>query len=210
MKIEHFMKINLEAKKTMEYSPFNSFDDFWRRVVEKNEIAWGIIQNHYSKIMHCYLYRKGIPHEEAKDIIQNAYMKFWKKTRDPEFNFSDDKALLVYLLKICERETIEYLRNQFKRATGISLYDLIDENMTVEAFEQSCHTKRVEARDILNKIVNILKQRPHGTDHLEIFEDYYFKGIPTDIIAKKYNKTPANIRVILHRQRMFILSKLTS
>ncbi len=208
MKIEHFIKINREANKSMEYSPFNSFDEFWKMVQTKNEIAWNIIQNHYSKIMLCYYYKKGIPQDDAEDLVQITYMKFWKKTSEGELRFTDNKALLVYFLRICERETIQYLRDKLKNAIGISIDDLETDSRANSTADQISADSRVVAREILEMVIKTLESRPHDKDHVQIFIDYYFRGIDTNTIAEKYMKTQTNIRVIIHRQRTYILSKL--
>jgi RNA polymerase sigma-70 factor (ECF subfamily) len=85
------------------------------------EKAFTSIIKKYQEKMYWHIRRMVVDHDDANDVIQNAFIKVWKGLE----NFREDAQLYTWLYRIATNESLTFIENRKKKAT-ISLSDMED------------------------------------------------------------------------------------
>jgi len=88
---------------------------------KEKELAFTGIVKKYQEKLYWHIRRMVVDHDDANDVLQNAFIKVWKGL----VNFREDSQLYTWLYRIATNECLTFLEQQKKRAS-VSLND--DEN----------------------------------------------------------------------------------
>lgn len=98
------------------------FEDFEILASFKNErtreLAFTQLVKKYQQRLYWHIRRMVVAHEDADDILQNAFIKVWKNLGD----FREEANLYTWLYRIATNETLTWIEQQKKRSS-ISLSD---------------------------------------------------------------------------------------
>jgi RNA polymerase sigma-70 factor (ECF subfamily) len=88
---------------------------------KEKELAFTGIVKKYQEKLYWHIRRMVVDHDDANDVLQNAFIKVWKGLA----NFREDSQLYTWLYRVATNECLTFLDQQKKRAS-VSLSE--DEN----------------------------------------------------------------------------------
>ena len=88
---------------------------------KEKELAFTGIVKKYQEKLYWHIRRMVVDHDDANDVLQNAFIKVWKGLA----NFREDSQLYTWLYRVATNECLTFLDQQKKRAS-VSLNE--DEN----------------------------------------------------------------------------------
>lgn len=88
------------------------------REPERREKAFRLIVKRYQERLYWHIRRLVVDHEDANDVLQNAFIKAWKGLD----NFRGDSSLFTWLYRIGTNESWTHLEN-LKKNRAVSLSD---------------------------------------------------------------------------------------
>jgi len=88
------------------------------------EKAFTAIMQKYQEKMYWHIRRMVVNHDDANDVLQNAFIKAWRGLD----NFREDSQLYTWLYRIATNETLTFLEREKKHTHG--QFDGDDESLT--------------------------------------------------------------------------------
>lgn len=70
--------------------------------------AFGLVVRQYSENMYWQIRRIVLTHDDANDVLQNAFMKAWKNLE----SFRQDSKLSTWLYRIAVNESLDFMRHK--------------------------------------------------------------------------------------------------
>lgn len=127
--------------------------------------AFGDIVVRYSEQMYWKARRIVIRHEDADDVVQNAFVKAWSKLDD----FRGESSLSTWLYRIVINESLDYIRKKHEMvATGDEMKEL-DSSLADEFFDGD------ETERLLLKAVESLPDAQKVTFNLRYYDEMPYK-----------------------------------
>jgi len=83
------------------------------------EAAYTKIIRKYQEKLYWHVRRMVVDHEDANDVLQNAFIRIWKGLE----NFREDSQLYTWLYRIATNESLTFLEQQ-KRKSAVPLDDV--------------------------------------------------------------------------------------
>jgi RNA polymerase sigma-70 factor (ECF subfamily) len=83
------------------------------------ETAFTAIIKKYQEKLYWHVRRMVVDHDDANDVLQNAFIKIWKALE----NFREDSQLYTWLYRIATNESLTFLEQQKKKSL-VSLSDV--------------------------------------------------------------------------------------
>ncbi|UXX79327.1 RNA polymerase sigma-70 factor [Reichenbachiella carrageenanivorans] len=78
-----------------------------QRIINKDKSAFEIVFNEYYKALCNYAYRFVDEYEEAEEIVQDVFVKFWEKCD----TIAQDSSLKSYLYRSVHNTCLNYLKH---------------------------------------------------------------------------------------------------
>lgn len=119
----------------------------------------------YSEQLYWKIRRIVLRHEDADDVLQNSFIKVWKRLDD----FRGDSALSTWLYRICVNESLDFLR---RKRESLSLDDDASVARSLYADEFFNGTE-VEIK--LQKAIETLPEAQRATFLLRYYDDMPYK-----------------------------------
>src|SRR6266699_5337387 len=91
---------------------------------DSRHYAFNLIVRKYQQRVYWHVRKIVIDHDDANDVVQNAFVKAWKGLD----NFREDSQLYTWLYRIATNESITHL-NQKKKRFSLSL-DNVEKGLT--------------------------------------------------------------------------------
>jgi RNA polymerase sigma factor (sigma-70 family) len=88
---------------------------------DSKEKAFTTIVKKYQEKIYWHIRRMVVDHDDANDVVQNAFIKAWKGLE----NFREDAQLYTWLYRIATNESLTFIEQKKKKA-AISLSDVED------------------------------------------------------------------------------------
>lgn len=85
---------------------------------ESKEQAFTQIVKKYQEKLYWHIRRMVVSHDDADDVVQNAFIKAWRGLA----NFREDSQLYTWLYRIATNESLTFLEQKKKKST-LSLSD---------------------------------------------------------------------------------------
>lgn len=79
-----------------------------RRLISKDKRAFELIFNQYYSVMVPYAYRFMDTREEAEEIVQDVFVKFWEKCE----SLSEDSSIKSYLYRAVHNSCLNYIKHE--------------------------------------------------------------------------------------------------
>jgi RNA polymerase sigma-70 factor (ECF subfamily) len=90
------------------------------------EQAFTTIVKKYQEKIYWHIRRMVVDHDDANDVVQNAFVKAWRGLE----NFREDAQLYTWLYRIATNESLTFIEQKKKKST-ISLSD-VEEGLSNE------------------------------------------------------------------------------
>lgn len=171
----------------------------YRIRAKKDPEAFGKVYDLYAPKIYRFVYFKVSSKEEAQDITAEVFLKAWQYLLDPKGQ--EVRHLSALLYRIARNNVIDFYRQRAARGETTAI-DPNDQTIadTREQFKKLDAKLDVEA---LAPALRSLKD-----EYREVLVMKYIDQLETNEIAEALDKTPGNVRVLLHRA-MSSLKKLT-
>jgi len=86
---------------------------------QTKESAFTAIIKKYQEKLYWHVRRMVVDHEDANDVLQNAFIRIWNGLE----NFKEESQLYTWLYRIATNESLTFLEGQKKRS-AVSLSDV--------------------------------------------------------------------------------------
>ncbi len=129
--------------------------------------------------------------EDARDVVQEAYLRAWKGLR----RFRGDSRFSTWLYRITANTAFTHVQKRRRQRTaGL---DEVEEPLETrsEAFPEAV----AESSAQLEELAGALEQLPDGVREVVVLKDVY--GLPHEAIAEELGISVAAAKVRLHRGR---------
>ena len=155
------------------------------RATEGDAEAFGLLFDKYSKKIYRFIYYKVSRTEIAEDLTSQSFLKTWEHL----YEGSKINNFQQWIYRVARNLVIDYYRSREKEELPLIYQEeeIIDESLIVDP-ESSLKLEE------LKKLLLSLKSDIREIVILKFIEDLSIKEI-----AKIVDKSPGNIRVIIHR-----------
>lgn len=136
---------------------------------ETQEQAFRILVGTYQERLYWHIRRLVVDHDDADDVLQNAFVKIWRNIG----SFRGESSLYTWMFRITTNEAISFINQQKKQAnafSGESSDYLRDNLMSDEYFDGS----EIELK--LQEAIALLPTKQRMVFNMKYFEE------------KKYNE----------------------
>lgn len=137
---------------------------------------------------HC---RKYIPDtEEAKDLLQNVFLRLWERRGEIEIEVS----LKAYLFRSVQNECLNFIRSSH---ANVSLSEIDSEYIVLDGGALPTPDEDTESREIENTIDTIIERLPEQCK--KIFIMSRMKGLKNKEIAKQLSVSVRTVDTQIYR-----------
>jgi RNA polymerase sigma-70 factor (ECF subfamily) len=153
------------------------------------DLEFNICVDDYSDGVYRFILKISKNKEDAKDIVQTAFEKLW-------VNRSKVEPLKAksYLFTVAYHQMIDHIRKE-KKATITPNYE--------EAGAKATYQKDPELKQVLLAAINELNPTQKSLVLLKDYEGYTYQEI-----GEIMNLSESQVKVYLHRARIFLKGKL--
>lgn len=162
----------------------------YRIRAKKDPEAFGKVYDLYAPRIYRFVYFKVSSKEEAQDITAEVFLKAWQYLLDPKGQ--DVRHLSALLYRIARNNVIDFYRQRAARGET----SRIDSNDEVIADTRE-QFKKLDAKLDVESLAPAL--RTLKDEYREVLVMKYVDQLETNEIAEALDKTPGNVRVLLHR-----------
>ena len=168
----------------------------YNRFIKGDENAFNIIVEKYRKSLISFIYKITKDIEVAEDITQEVFVYIYKTKKEYDFKYT----LKTYLFTTAKSRAINYLNSQKKEVP-------FEENNISKIYDDGLddYLIKKEDKDYLLKNIDTLKEDYKIVIHLRDFEGFSYEEI-----AEILNKTIPQTKMLLHRARKSLKTKITN
>ncbi|MFT5511827.1 MAG: RNA polymerase sigma factor (sigma-70 family) [Bacteroidia bacterium] len=177
---------------------------------EANEISKDIIEGcvagnrKHQKIVYENLYqtmyaiclRYSNSSDEAKDLLQDGFMKLFKKVK----KYNVDAPFTIWVKRLFINHCIDYVRSAYKKY--VYYFDEVYSDDSVDPFEEEDHTEEISKSDVFEAMNKI------RADYRLILNLFAIENLSHAEIAEKLNIQEASSRSKLSRARVALKKEL--
>jgi RNA polymerase sigma-70 factor (ECF subfamily) len=163
-----------------------------------DQSAYGELIRRYQERIYATVYNMISNHEDAADLVQEAFVKAWQSLK----KFKGESSFYTWVYRIAVNRTLNHLKSP-KNRRHMSLNDLdagVENNKDLVALI-SHQTPRREAK--LAELKEKLNEALQGLSeaHRAVVVMHDIQGIPHDEIAEILECKPATVRTRLYYAR---------
>ena len=151
-------------------------------MTEKEKIFSDLIKEN-SERLYWKVRQIVIRHEDADDVLQNAYVKAWTKIDE----FRGDSNISTWLYRICINEALDFLRRKREALTSDGDMRIADTKEADEYFDGN------ETQRLLKEAVEQLPEAQRVTFSLR-----YFDELPYSEISKILGTSEGGLKANYH------------
>jgi RNA polymerase sigma-70 factor (ECF subfamily) len=129
--------------------------------------------------------------EDARDVVQEAYLRAWKGLR----RFRGDSRFSTWLYRITANTAFTHVQKRRRQRTA----DLEDIDEPLETRSEAFPEVVAESSAQLEELAGALERLPDGVRVVVVLKDVY--GLPHEAIADELGISVAAAKVRLHRGR---------
>jgi len=150
------------------------------------EAAYTTLIRKYQEKLYWHVRRIVVQHEDANDVLQNAFIRVWNALE----NFREDSQLYTWLYRIATNESLSFLE-QKKRKSAVSLSD--DENSLTGAIQAD---KDFDPSKIEWKLQLAIQQLPEK--QRVVFNLRYYDEMPYNEMSKVLETSEGALKASYH------------
>jgi RNA polymerase sigma-70 factor (ECF subfamily) len=150
------------------------------------EAAYTAIIKKYQEKLYWHVRRIVVEHEDANDVLQNAFIRVWNALE----NFREDSQLYTWLYRIATNECLSFLE-QKKRKSSVSLSD--DENSLTGSIRAD---KDFDPSKIEWKLQLAIQQLPEK--QRVVFTLRYYDEMPYNEMSKVLDTSEGALKASYH------------
>jgi len=135
---------------------------------ERRHYAFNMIVRKYTERLYWHIRKLVISHDDADDVLQNAFIKVWNGLSD----FREDAQLYTWLYRIATNEALTFL-NQKKRKYLLPLVDV--ERQLSNTLETDEYFSGDELQKKLQKAVLTLPEKQRVVFNLKYYEEMQYE-----------------------------------
>jgi RNA polymerase sigma factor (sigma-70 family) len=150
------------------------------------EAAYTAIIRKYQEKLYWHVRRIVVEHEDANDVLQNAFIRVWNALE----NFREDSQLYTWLYRIATNECLSFLE-QKKRKSSVSLSD--DENSLTGSIRAE---KDFDPSKIEWKLQLAIQQLPEK--QRAVFSLRYYDEMPYNEMSKVLDTSEGALKASYH------------
>lgn len=136
--------------------------------------AFSVLVNTYSEQLYWQIRKIVIAHDDANDVLQNAFIKIWTNID----NFRGESKLVTWLYKIAINESITFINKQ-RQQQNIALDD--EENFLLSKLESDSYFDGDEAQLLLQKAIVTLPEKQRIVFNMKYFDEMKYEDM-SDIL----------------------------
>jgi RNA polymerase sigma factor (sigma-70 family) len=160
------------------------------RCLEGDQAAFAFLVEKYKGAVHAYVYHRILDYQEAQDIVQEVFIKAYRKLAQLKW----PHRFQSWLYTIASNECSTWLREQLKaREQEVPLEDVPEEDLNELA------VRNHSDEDIELTVKSAMETLPH--DSQLALSLYYMSDLSTREVAGFMGISPNNAGVKLHRAR---------
>jgi RNA polymerase sigma-70 factor (ECF subfamily) len=150
------------------------------------EAAYTAIIRKYQEKLYWHVRRIVVEHEDANDVLQNAFIRVWNALE----NFREDSQLYTWLYRIATNECLSFL-DQKKRKSAVSISD--DENSLTGSIRAD---KDFDPSKIEWKLQLAIQQLPEK--QRVVFSLRYYDEMPYNEMSKVLDTSEGALKASYH------------
>jgi len=150
------------------------------------ELALNALIKAYQKKLYWHIRRMVADHEDADDILQQVFIKVWRKLG----NFRGDSGLYTWLYRVATNESITFLNKEKKRRTA-SLTD--EEGNLSNKLKADRHFDADKAEWKLQMAIQSLPDKQKA-----VFTLRYYDELPYDDISRILDTSVGALKASYH------------
>jgi RNA polymerase sigma-70 factor (ECF subfamily) len=163
----------------------------YRIRAKKDPDAFGEIYDIYARRIYRFIYFKVRSAEQAEDLTSEAFLKAWQYLKEKR----EVPNLQALLYSVARSVVIDHYRHCAHESGNVALDDAVaveDPGLVSDQLIRDAENNFDAAR-VLDRL------RGMKEEYREVIVMKHFDGLDTKEIAAALGKTPANVRVLLHR-----------
>jgi RNA polymerase sigma-70 factor (ECF subfamily) len=167
-----------------EYTDQELLEQF--RIEESRSYAFNLLMRKYQQRLYWHVRKIVIDHDDANDVIQNAFIKIWKSLD----GFREDSQLYTWLYRIATNESLTFLKQKKKR------FFIPFGDVEHELASYLTHDVYFSGDRIQLKLQQAILKLP--TQQRIIFNMKYFDGMKYEEIAHVLNLSVGALKASYH------------
>ena len=153
--------------------------------------AFGELYDHYVKPIYRFIYFKVSSAEHAEDLTSQTFLKAWQYVQEKR-EVTHFQALLY---SIARSNIIDHYRATKHEHLTVTL----DDEHASTVSDDAANRLRNDIDITLDATAVIARLQELKDEYREVLVMRYLDDMDTDDIAEALQKTPTNVRVLLHR-----------
>ena len=169
----------------------------WSR--EGNMAAYDELIRRYQERVYSTVYNMTSNHEDAADLVQEAFVKAWQALK----RFKGDSSFYTWIYRIAVNRTLNFLKSKKNRVRKLSLNDLdsgVENDPELVALISHQTPRRAANLSELQIKLNEALQRLSEA-HRTVVVLHDIQGVPHDEIAEIMGCNPGTVRTRLFYAR---------
>lgn len=168
--------------------------DFIVLLKNKDPKAFSEVYDLYSKALYSIIFKIVSDAEEAEDILQNTFLKFWNSFESYDTNKG---KIYTWLLQIARNTALDHIRSRYhqEKKQTFSHEILKENNISIES--------NVLDTIGLSSVVNKMKE-----EHILLFELFYYEGFSQEEVSKELNIPLGTVKTRLRKALLLLREEL--
>jgi RNA polymerase sigma factor (sigma-70 family) len=161
--------------------------------------AYDELIRRYQERVYSTIYHMTSNHEDAADLVQEAFVKAWQALK----RFKGDSSFYTWIYRIAVNRTLNFLKARKNRVIKLSLSDLDagveNDPELVALISHQTPRRNVNLTELQEKLNEALQQLSESHRTVVVMHD--IQGVPHDEIAEVLDCKPGTVRTRLFYAR---------
>ncbi len=161
--------------------------------------AYDELIRRYQERVYSTIYHMTSNHEDAADLVQEAFVKAWQALG----RFKGDSSFYTWIYRIAVNRTLNFLKSRKNRVIKLSLSDLDagveNDPELVALISNQTPRRNVNLAELQEKLNEALQQLSETHRTVVVMHD--IQGLPHDEIAQMLDCNPGTVRTRLFYAR---------